>query len=162
MGIDVDAHVNLRDVENGLRRMQLAGKDLRPLFRRVAKDMRADQKDHAKQQEGPDGKWPGLDPDTLAKRTRQGQGRRHRGKKKRRRRAFGRMLGRLPRAFAIEYDRSFIRARSRVKWSGAHQGGGLVGKGSRLPDRTFLWASTGLLAIVSRKAVDYLVGAWAK
>lgn len=160
--IEVDAFVRLRDVENGLRRMQLAGKDLRPLFRRVQTDMRTDQKEHAKEERGPDGKWPSLDPDTLAKRSKQGAGRRHRGKKKRRRRAFGRILGRLPRAFAITYSRSWIRATSRVKWSGAHQGGALVGKGSRLPKRTFLWASSGLLQIVARKAVDYLVGAWDK
>jgi phage gpG-like protein len=159
--IDVDAYVNLRDVENGLRRMQLAGKDLRPLFRRVQGDLRADQKQHAKEEKGPDGKWPSLDPDTLAKRTRQGQGRPHRGKWKRRRRSFGRMLGKLPRAFAITYSESWIAATSRVKWSGAHSGG-IVGHGSHLPDRTFLWASSGLLAIVSRKAVDYLVGAWDK
>lgn len=160
--IDVDAFVNLRDVENGLRRMQLAGRDLRPLFRRVQGDLRADQKEHAKQQQGPSGKWKSLDPDTLAKRSRQGAGRRHRGRMKRRRKAFGRMLGVLPRAFKITYSRSWIRATSRVKWSGGHQGGAIVGRGSRLPDRTFLWASTGLLATVSRKAVDYMVGAWDK
>ena len=160
--IDVSAFVDLRDVESGLRRMQMAGKDLRPLFKRVKSDMRADMRDHAKSEEGPSGKWPSLDPDTLAKRSRQGQGRRHRGKKKRRRKAFGKKLGRLPRAFAVTYSRSFIRATSRVKWSGAHQGGAIVGKGSRLPDRTFLWASSGLLQIVARKAVDYLVGAWDK
>lgn len=160
--IEVDAFVNLRDVENGLRRMQLAGLDLRPLFRRVQRDLRADQSSHAKEERGPDGKWPGLDADTLAKRSRQGAGRRHRGRKKRRRRAFGRKLGKLPRAFAITYSRSWIKATSRVKWSGAHQRGGIVGRGSRLPKRTFLWASTGLLQIVARKAVDYLVGAWDK
>lgn len=162
MPIDVDAFVNLRDVENGLRRMQLAGKDLRPLFRRVQVDLRTDQKQHAKDEAGPDGKWPGLDPDTLRKRSRQGAGRRHRGKKKRKRRAFGRKLGKLPRAFAITYSRSWIRATSRVKWSGVHQGGGLAGKGARMPRRTFLWASSGLLQTVARKAVDYLVGAWDK
>lgn len=160
--IDVDAYVNLRDVENGLRRMQLAGKDLRPLFRRVQRDLRADQNQHAKEERGPDGKWPRLDPDTLAKRTRQGEGRRHKGKKKRRRRAFGRILGKLPRAFTVSYSRDWIRATSRAKWSGIHQAGGRGGRNSNVPERKFLWASTGLLAIVSRKAVDYLVGAWDK
>lgn len=163
--IDVDAHVELRDVENGLRRMQLAGKDLRPLFRRVRKVLRADQTQHAREERGPDGKWPALDQDTLRKKNRQGKGRRHRGKLKRKRRALPRMLGRLPRAYTIEYSRDWIRATSRAKWSGAHQHPGKtkrVGRGAELPDRSFLWASTNLLATVARMGVDYLVGAWEK
>ena len=165
--IDVDAYVELRDVENGLRRMQLAGYDLRPVFRAVRRDLRADQRQHAREQRGPDGKWRGLDPDTLKKRTRQGTGRRHRGKMKRRRRKFGPLLGKLPRVFTISYTRSMIGGYARPKWSGAHQprsgaGSTRVGRGATLPNRTYLWASTGLLVAVSRKAVDYLTGAWEK
>lgn len=165
--IDVDAFVELRDVENGLRRMQLAGYDLRPVFRAVRRDVRADQRQHQREGAGPDGKWKPLDPDTLRKRTRQGTGRRHKGKMKRRRRKFGPVLRNLPRAFTISYSRSWIRGDARPKWSGAHQpksgaGATRVGRGATVPNRTYLWASTGLLQIVARKAVDYMTGAWEK
>lgn len=164
--IKLDAFVNLRDVENGLRRMQLAGMDLRPVFKAARKDVRADQRDHAKQQEGPDGKWPRLDPDTLKKRTRQGAGRRHRGKMKRRRKKFGLMLGKLPRSFTISYSRSWIRGTARPKWSGAHQpkrgSTTRIGRGATLRARPYLWASTGLLQTVARKAVDYMTTQWVR
>lgn len=162
--IDVDAFVELRDVENGLRRMQLAGMDLRPVFRAVRRDLRADQRQHQRDRQGPDGRWAPLDPDTLRKRTRQGAGRRHRGKMKRRRRKFGPVLGGLPRAFTISYGRSFIRGSARPKWSGAHQPKSRsttrVGRGAQLKARPYLWASTGLLRVVARKAVDYMVTKW--
>lgn len=160
--IDVDAKVDLRKVQNALRRLQLAGKDLRPVFAASRKNVRVDQRDHAKGEHGPDGKWPALARSTLAKKTRQGKGRRHKGKKKRKRRVFPKMLGRLPRSFDIRFDRQRLVAKSRAKWSGAHQSGAIVGRGSRLPERSFLWASTSLLREIATRALDYLKGAWEK
>lgn len=162
--IDVDAFVNLRDVENGLRRMQLAGYDLRPVFQRARKAVRADQKQHAQKQQGPAGQWASLAASTIAHRKqrtgKQGRKRRRPIKSKRLRK-----LGRLPGAFGIKITPRSIAAISKVKWSGAHQprslsGSTRVGHGSQIEARPFLWASTGLLQTVSRLAVDHLVGAW--
>lgn len=160
--IRIAAHVELKEVENALRRLALQGKDLRKLFSSVRKYVRADQKDHARLERGPEGKWQALDADTLRKRSRQGKGRRHRGKRKRLRRRQPRMLGKLAGAYDITYSRSWIRATSRVKWSGAHADGDRVGRGAKLPGRVWLWASSGLLETIAAKAVDFAVQAWEK
>lgn len=160
--IRISAPVDLKEVENALRRLMLSGRDLRKLFASVRRFVREDQKDHARHERGPDGKWKSLDLDTLKKRSRQGKGRRHRGKRKRKRSRQPRMLGKLPGAYDITYSRSWIRATSRVKWSGAHAEGDRVGRNARIPGRVWLWASSGLLEIIAAKAVDFGVRAWEK
>lgn len=161
--IDADAFVDLRQVENGLRRMEMAGMDLRPLFNRVRKILRLDQREHAKQERGSSGPWAPLASSTIehrkARKGKQGRPRRrpiHTYTVKK--------LGRLPRSFKIKVTPHSIKAESTISWSGAHQpkrgDSTVVGHGARLKAREFLWASTKLLQTVSRLAVDYLVGAW--
>ncbi len=156
--IDLDVKIELRDVQNGLRRMQLAGANLRPVFKAVRKALRADQRDHAKKRLAPQGVWPALASSTVAHRKQ-----RH-GKQGRKRtcpiRANVKPLGKLPAAFTITYDASAIRGISRVKWSGVHARGGRGGRKSKIPARDFLWPSRQLLEIISRKAVDYMVTSW--
>lgn len=157
--IETSATVSLAEVEAGLERMHRAGVDLRALFRSVRKELREDQRAHAKEQRGPGGAWPTLAASTVEHRkARAGkQGRKRRRKLKT---ATAKKLGRLPGAYKIEISRLSIKAISRVKWSGAHQGGARVGHGSNLPDRTFLWASSGLLEAVARRVMAYLEASW--
>ncbi len=159
-GVNADAHVNLKDVQNGLRRMQLAGHNLRPVFKRVRKNLRADQKQHATEQRGSDGPWPSLKITTIKRRA---QKKRRHGRARQQAISMKRkLLGKLPRAISITYDANKIRVASRVKWSGVHQKGGRAGHHADMPKREYLWVSTGLLALVARAAVDYLAGAWDK
>ena len=159
-GVDADGFVDLRDVQNGLRRMQLAGRDLRPVFKRARKALRADQKAHATEQLGSDGAWPSLKISTIKRRS---QKKRRRGRARQlQRRPGGKILGKLPRAITISYDARRIIAKSRAPWSGVMQRGGTVGHHAHMPAREFLWASTKLLGTVARLAVDYLAGAWEK
>lgn len=160
--IESTAIVTLTEVEEALDRVHRAGRDLRPLFTRAKKELRADQKKHATEQRGPDGAWAPLKPATVDKR-RQRPGRQG----KRRRRALKartvKPLGKLPRAFKIEIRPLSIRAASRVPWSGAHQspsGSTSVGNHARVESRPFLWASEQLLSYVARATVEYLADAW--
>lgn len=104
---------------------------LRTVARELKKPLREDQRDHAKAQEGPLGKWP----------KRKLGGRR-------------RVLGRLPGAIRVlvshEVGGSVVTATSKVKWSGAHQDGPTrVGHGTVLPRRQFLWISPRLAEIAA-------------
>jgi hypothetical protein len=152
VSIDLTGVVDLRDVENGLRRMQLAGHNLLPVFRAARKAVRADMRDHAKQEKAPDRSWPSLAASTV--RNRQARTGKQGRKRKRPARRSVRKLGRLPAAFKIEITPMSLRATSRVKWSGVHQDGT-----ARVPERRFLWASPRLLRIIADKAADHLVGA---
>jgi hypothetical protein len=126
--IELAAQVDLRDVEKGIDAManpRAVAKGLRD----IKKPLRDDQRDHAKKNEGPDGRWA---PRTTKSRKR--------------------LLGRLPSAVKVIMTSTSVSVRSSVRWSGAHQDGDVVGHGVRLPPRTFLWVSDGM----KTKAADLL------
>lgn len=130
------AVVNLgvwNSIENALRRP-----DLRKAFGKARKPTRGDQKDHRLKQVGSEGPWAPRAASTMAKRSSPS------------RRRARKLLGRLPNALILTATRQSIVARSRVKWSLAHQRGGIVGHGARLPAREFLWPSDSLLLKVAR------------
>lgn len=102
----------------------------------VAKELRhpvrADQANHARAQEGPDGAWP-------ARRT---PSRR-------------RMLGRLPGAIRLTVTGATVAATSKVAWSGAHQDGPTrVGRGAIVPQRQYLWISDELLRAAEQALIE--------
>lgn len=155
---DLGADVDLRDLEEALRRIELAGYDLRPVFIRSRRAMRQDIKAHRKAQASPEGRWAPLSPLTIAKR------RARKGKQGRKRRRppkpIGKLLGRLPGAFNIVIGAHTMRAISRVKWSGAQNEGDKVGKRARIPSREFMWVSRAMVASVATVASDFMIGAW--
>jgi hypothetical protein len=104
--------------------------DIKAVLLKLRKPMHYDQRDHRDRQRGPNGPWQQLAASTKARYAREG---------KRRNR---RILAKLPNArYTIVNSRS-IRMRSRVSWSMAHQDGPTrVGRGSRIPQRQFLWIS---------------------
>lgn len=156
--IDPVVTITLDEVEEGLDRMHRAGYDLRALFRSVRKELRADQKSHAKEQQGPDGAWPALAASTVQKRKARA-GKQGRTRRRKLNEATVKKLGRLPGAYRIQISRLSIKAIARPKWSGAHSGD-RVGHGATLPDRTYLWASTQLLELVAARVLAYLGAAW--
>jgi phage gpG-like protein len=131
--IDLD----LSDVELRLAAMRRRSRSLSPAFREIGKAMRLDQRDHAKEREGPEGEWPKRSPRTLAK-LRAG-GRRAR-----------RPLGKLVRAVTYRATKLGAVAESRIAWSGIHQHGGVAGRGAKIPARPFLWISEKLFREAER------------
>lgn len=130
------ANFDMRDVERGFDSMKSRGRALVGAFRELVPAMREDQRDHASERSGPDGKWPARAPAT--------------------RRSHGNMprkpLGKLTTAVTYKVDAMGASAESKIPWSGAHQDGGKVGNGATLPARTFLWISDRFLDF----AVDVL------
>lgn len=130
------------DVVKRLEAAAAAGAALGPMWRDLKADMRADQLQHAKEQAGPDGKWPARAPSTIEKlRTRSASGRRRRAR---------RPLGKLPGSTTYTATSRSVLGISRVPWSDVHQTGGRVGKGHILPARPYLWISDGLAEKVAR------------
>ncbi len=109
-------------------------------MRELRAPMRTDQKEHAREQRGPDGPWPKR---KTAAQVAAGDRRRRSRKRPSRRR----VLGRLPGAIKISHDRTSVVVSSKVPWSLAHQEGAIVGHGARLPKREFLWISPKLRGI---------------
>jgi hypothetical protein len=134
--IEVGASVDLRDVEKGIDAManpRAVTKGLRD----IKKPLRADQRDHAKKNEGPEGRWA------------------PRATKSRRR-----LLGRLPSAIKVTSTSTSVSAVCPVSWSGAHQDGAVVGHGVTLPARRFVWVSDGLHTTAANLLRDAVAGEW--
>ena len=119
------------NVERSLDAMQRRAKALGGAWRLIKGEMREDQRDHAKSASAPDGKWPPRAAATLEKAKSKGRARR--------------TLGKLPTSTTYTATSSGAQARSRVPWSGVHQEGGTVGRGSVIPARPFLWISDNLI-----------------
>lgn len=130
----LDFTLDAREVERGFDRMSKTGRSqLGSAFKTIRPHMKVDQRDHASKQAGPESQWPPRAPSTTAKMR----------SARRRRRPLGRLVG------AVTYQASAagVFATSRVPWSGVHQYGGKVGRGSVIPARPFLWISDKLLEI---------------
>lgn len=143
--------VDLSDVDRGIAGLVRASKDLTPVFRAARKPLRKDQREHAREAKGPQGSWPPRSPFTLDRLKR---------KRKSRRGRVRRILGRLPGAIDVRYDSTRIVATSQVAWSAAHQDGAVVGRGSKLPRRRFLYASDKLLKIIRLLMNAHIVKGW--
>lgn len=155
-GGDITVHVDISKALKGFKGVRAKSKRLTAAFREIRKPMKADQRDHKKSKEGPEGKWEPLAPSTLGrdrfarkvKSTKKGQTRTTR--KGRKRSSNARMLGRIPSAFSVRASSKGIVATARVKYAAAHQEGGKVGRGSIIPARPFLWISRGLAQRAAR------------
>ena len=131
----ISARVNLSLVDRALNAIRRP--DLRPAWKESRKPLRADQREHQKRQEGPDGTWAPRAASTKA---------RYAQRKKRR---TPKLLGRLPTATTTSIARSNMVLRSVVKWSGVHKSGGTAGHGAKIPARDFLYASDKVLAVIA-------------
>jgi hypothetical protein len=149
------AKVDTTEIDRGLAAMTQEARNLGPAWKEARKPMRADQRDHARRREGPDGPWA---PKAASTRAREALARKRAGK----RRGSRRLLGRLPSAITITADRRRVVARSRARGvvSGTHQDGGTAGRGARIPARVFLWASESLLNVVAGIIEKHILGRW--
>lgn len=164
--------VDLGPANQSLAAMETAAKQLSPAWASLRRPMRDDQTDHAKKQAGPDGKWPKRSAKTEERARQFKRGGRKKmkaaktkakftNKTKRQFRA-GRLMGSLPnRTVKVQQlGKDGLMAASRVPWSGVHQDGGRVGRGSRVPARRFLWLSDGFKAKVTETIERHLVEAF--
>ena len=117
-------------------RARWASLDLRPAWKDARPVLRADQKDHARKQEGPEGPWA---PRSSSTRVRAGT----------RRKRARRLLGRLPTSVAMKGDRQRLLMRSPVRWSGAQHEGDRVGHGAMIPARPFVYVTQRALEAVA-------------
>jgi phage gpG-like protein len=163
------AYIDLTEVDRALADLEARAKRLAPAFRELRKPLRLDQRDHARGEMGPGGKWPARSP--LTEERRRAKNRRVRltkamqtiaPKKLRRRSTPNRLLGRLPAAVIYKSGELFVRATSRVAWSGVHQEGGSVGRGSRIPARPFLWLSDAIIDKAKETLAAFVVKGWTR
>jgi phage gpG-like protein len=162
-----DIAFDLTELDSAMADVEQRGKRLAPAFRELRRPLRGDQREHAKDQRGPDGSWPPRSPFTEARqRARNRAIRRSKAAKTiaiattKRRSTPARILGRLPGAIKLVTGELFVRAVSRVPWSGVHQFGGRAGRGVRIPARPFLWLSDGLLELARTTLADFVVKGW--
>ena len=141
----IEGHLDTRRLERALD--DIGRRADQGFFRELAPRARQDQREHAMQQEGPDGQWAPRDPDTHAWR----QGRRRRRRK---------LMGRLPGAISVKVHPDAVTITSKVAWSGIHQDGGTVGHGAQLPARPFLWWSEKFLGDAEEAALSYVLQGW--
>jgi phage gpG-like protein len=162
------ANVDLTEIDRAMADVELRAKRMAPAFRELRRPMRRDQSNHAKQEEGPSGKWPPRSPLTEARRRARNRGAR-RTKALRtiaigkfsRRSTPKRLLGRLPAAVVTTVGELYIRITSRVAdYSGVHQRGGKVGRRAKLPARPFLWMSDPFLSTAREVLGKFLVKGW--
>jgi hypothetical protein len=69
-------------------------------------------------------------------------------------------MGRLPGATRYSATATSVSGVSKALWSGAQQDGAIVGHGSRLPSRPFLWISDDMLTIAENTLGAALVRAY--
>jgi hypothetical protein len=167
------ANVDLREVDGALKDMYLRSKRMGPAFRELSPIFRRDQRDHAKNQEGPDGPWKERAPSTMHKRKLKKRKARVTKamrmimiqKPKRRRTTPSAILGRLPKLTRFERGPLWVRATSRLTWiGGANQHGARVGRRRRvvLPARPYLWLSKEVLNETRRILSTHIVRGWYK
>lgn len=161
MGVSVN--VDDSDVRSGLKRLQLAGKSLRPVFQRLKKPFKEDIRAHQRSKESPEGLWAPRAPSTKARdkhgKTSQLRGGKTRKTKRRRR---PRILGRLPTSVTTKQKPDAFIGESKIPWAMAHQEGARVGRGSVLPARPFLFFSPGFLDQAEAEISEHLRKGWLK
>lgn len=147
--------LDTRDVEKGLRALLQEGHS-RGVLAALKQPVRADQKEHAKRQEGPDGRWPSRAASTVAKRRRLKSRRLVRGPNRK-------LLNTLPRrTVTVKATGSKVYALSKVPWAGVHQHGGRAGRGAVIPARKFLWFSDDFYTEANGIICDRLQRAWSR
>lgn len=158
MGINGTADFDFRKLFREYGKVGRRGKNLRPAFAKLAPFMTADQKQNFKRQEGPDGPWPPKAASTRGRQLKRASASARRKGRKPPKRGSKKLLGKLSTAFTVSFDRRELRAESKVPWSGVHQEGATVGRGSKIPARVHHWMSNEFLAIAEKQITDHVFG----
>lgn len=159
----IDVKVDDRSLQQGFLDVAEAARRLEAVFRRLVAPMRADQREHADKEEGPEGeKWPARKYEAQpklfakAKRATKKQPARHEVFK------FGGLLGALPEMVQVRSLGASVWARHPIAWASAQAMGDVVGRGVRLPPRPFVYVSQQLGDKAVAMINDHLQDAWKK
>lgn len=163
--IDPQFNVDLGAVDRFVETASQRAARLAPAFKELRRPVRGDQRQHAKDQSGPDSKWAARSPITEArrqaanKRTRRARIGPIAPGKTRRRSTPARILGRVPAALVVTLGDLFIRVAPRIAWAAAQAVGDRVGHHHKveLKPRPFLWISQQLIATAERVLGEYIV-----
>ena len=63
-------------------------------------------------------------------------------------------------AMFIQWRPLELAAVSKIAWAAAHQEGGTVGRGAKLPARPFMWMSQWFVSLALRKLGEHLERSW--
>lgn len=180
----IGARVDTRSVDRGFGAMRAAARTPDPsVLRKVLLRLRLDVRGHFDERRGIQGSWPGyaqstrdrilgkrrglarggMGPHTL--RELQRAGNRVNVKKsgdlsKAGKRRLGNMLGRLRSAIEWEILRAGVRGTAIPPWAWVHEFGGVNGKGQRVPQRAFMWASEAVVRYFRQNYLSHIHGAW--
>lgn len=145
--------VDVRRVVSGLGRMSKAAKDLSKPFREFKPLLRQDLGQHYQFHLQPQGLWPPWSESYRKKMLAKPRMLLKKAKRPRKplympggftvrgARRFQAMLGRLDSLNEWSISRVMLQVVSIVPWAGIHQWGGVAGRGSRIPQRMYLWIS---------------------
>lgn len=159
--VQPSVRLDLEDVDDGFDAMKRRARDLRAVWRDFEPIAKKDQRETARLAEGPDQqKWEPLAQATARKRLKRRQSSARRNRKRVPKRVTKKPLGRLPRQAEFRFNRDTFLARSRVKWSGIHQDGGIAGRGARIPARVHVYFSDDSLERLRGMLVDHMVRAF--
>lgn len=174
--------VDVNEVVDGFSAMKDNAKDLRRPFRKFQPVLGADIVDHFVQRQGPDHSWPDWAPsykkklmDKPIKRngmyfnrrelisawrgTYTAQQNAHVIERDVQRHLMPKMLGRLrgTRAWSVQRQMLLADATKVVRWSFIHQWGGTAGRGSKIPQRQFMWVSEEKLETLAQLILEHLL-----
>ena len=159
---------DLRSIKKAMRKMERAGQDPKKVWRVLRKPLRKDQKEHMRAGEDSKGsKWKPLASSTIERRLSKG-GRAgkftKRGKlRKKAARGLSKLLSqRLVSGAKVKITRRAIAITSKVRWSGVHQEGGRVGRGSLIPAREFFYIGDGLIRQTADALAKHIADAYNK
>ena len=142
LGLDPGIDIDLRDVFDGFKDIEIQSRDLRQAWKKLEPLMKADQLEHFRLKTGPERGWEARKESTIG---------RH-GKR--------RLLGKLRTGFTIDFDREQIRAVTLAPWSQAHQDGATVGHGTKLPKRVHRYMSQAFLLVADQHISELVFGVW--
>ena len=147
-------------MQDAHKRMRRRAASVAPVLRELRGILRTDLEIYARHEESPDGRWPARASTTTDRYRHRSSIRKTPALKKRIRRQRKRLLGMLPKVIHLRVGGNHLLAISKVPWSGVHQEGGVVGRGSVLPARPHVFISDTFFDYATERCLEYVMKGW--
>jgi len=158
MPLTPDIRLDLEDIYDGFDAMKRQARNLTKVWQKLEPVAKRDQHEHARLQEGPDARWKPIAKTTRGQRLRSRRKAAAKRGKRIPKRVTRKVLGKLPKAISIRFNRDTFLTISKVPWSAAHQEGATVGRGVQLPKREHVYFSAQMLDRVRDEIVKHVAG----
>lgn len=171
-----ETQIDISDVLRGFDLMRARASDLTLVFRDLKEYLKEDIAEHFREEEGPGGAWAERAESTLERARfsmlnaprRRGRGRaaavgpmlRQRRTARNRKKTLGRF--RAVGAYVFKATATSLTMTPRGPWAGVHQYGGIVGHGSKIPARPFLWLSDRVINRFEESLHLHIMSGWLK